>query len=65
MSLLTRTIKAHEKHLKVKIDKDLCVWKNGILLFSNSIVEDKQEEFLFNFLEGMSAVYDNKNLFEG
>ena len=53
------TIKAHLKYLKLKIDKDKCVWKDNIMLFCNTIVKEKQDEILFYWLEGYSSCYDN------
>lgn len=61
MDLIKKTIKAHLKHLDLRIDKDKCIWnKKGIMLFSNTIVKEKQQEALFYWLEGYSSCFDNK-----
>lgn len=60
MNLVRKTIKAHLKFLGLIIDKDNCVWKNGVMLFCNTIVKKEQEKSLFYWLEGYSSCYDNK-----
>jgi hypothetical protein len=59
LDLFKITINAHLKHLGLIIDKDKCVWKDNIMLFSNTIDESKQIECLFYWLEGYSSCYDN------
>jgi len=55
MNLIQKTIKAHVRALKLRLDKDKCVWKGDLMLFSNTIVEEKQEQALFYWLEGYTA----------
>lgn len=58
--LIWKTINADIKHLGVKI-KDGLIWKNGIAFGDLPIEPTEQDIFLF--LRGMSAVFDNKELF--
>lgn len=59
MNLYAKTIKAHLKHLHLRMDNEGCIWKGEILLFSSPLDENKRKDAAFNWLEGYLACYDN------
>ena len=59
-SLIERTIKAYIKHLGLRV-KHGFLYKNGIAIYT----EDLSDRIsLFRFLEGISSVFDNPELWK-
>jgi len=54
MDLTQKTIKAHLKHFKLKMDKEKCIMNGEYMAFSNTIVKEKQDDLALAFLEGLS-----------
>jgi hypothetical protein len=57
-NLIEKTIKAHLKHLGIKIKNDF-LYKEDIAIYTEDL---KDRIRLLSFLEGISIVYDNKEL---
>jgi len=59
MELIQKTINAHIKHLNLRLKDDI-LYNGNIRIFT--LPFKKPREALFNFLEGVSSVIDNKEL---
>jgi len=55
MNLTQKTIKAHLKHFKLKMDKEKCIMNGKYMAFCNTIVKEKQDDLALAFLEGLSC----------
>lgn len=59
--LIRKTIRADLKTLGVKVERDGMIYKGDICI--GDLPLDFKGQDLFLFLQGMSAVFDNKELF--
>lgn len=56
--LIEKTIKAHIKYFNLKV-KNGFIYKKDIAIYTEDL---KNRALLLSFLEGLSCVYDNKEL---